>query len=296
MHLGRRPQCAGHAPIRLIAMPTAELFRLETTDVPTRFTWEPSAYLLTPAGTLQGGAALGGVASALSTVTGRPLLWATAQYLSYAAGTDRYTLDVTVEVAGHNTTQARCVVTRDGREVLTAHAALGGRTIEHGGVWAIMPEVPAPDDCEPYQFFKPSENDLAGLIDVRLARGRQQSHLDGTPGDGSWAVWFRVEKGVHDTCVGELAFISDFAPMAFSDALGHAYAGNSLDNTIRMGTLVPTEWVLLSVHVNHVMNGFGHANADLWAQDGTLLAQGSQTAVVRMNDYIKRRGVPDGAV
>ena len=38
---------------------------------------------------------------------------------------------MTIEVAGHNTTQARCVLSRDGQEVLTAHGALGSRTMEH---------------------------------------------------------------------------------------------------------------------------------------------------------------------
>ncbi|MDO8389551.1 MAG: thioesterase family protein [Actinomycetota bacterium] len=277
-------------------MTTADLFVVDATDAPTRFTWDPSPYLLTPAGTLQGGAGLGGAVSALEAVTGRPLLWATAQYLSYAAGTDRYTLDVTVEAAGHNTSQARCVITRDDREVLTAHAALGGRDIDHDGVWAIRPDVAEPHDCPTYDFFRPSDTDFAGLIDIRLARGRQEYELDGTRGDGSWAAWFRLAKGAHPTSIGELTFVSDFAPMAFAEALGLPYSGNSLDNTIRMGASAATEWILLSVHVNHLIDGFGHVNADLWAQDGTLLAQGSQSAVVRRHRTIARRGVPDGAV
>ena len=276
-------------------MAPSNFFLLDTTDELTRFTWEPSPYLLTPGNTLQGGAALGGAVSALEHVTGRPLLWATAQYLSYAEGTARYTLDVTVEAAGHNTSQARCVISRAGSEVLTAHAALGGRDIDHGGVWAQRPDVPEPDDCAPYDVFRRSDNHFAGLIDIHLARGRQPAQIDGTPGDGSWAAWFRLERGVHPTCVGELTFISDFAPMAIADALGLAYTGNSLDNTIRMGHTVPTEWVLLSVHVNHIVNGFGHVNADLWAQDRTLLAQGSQSAVVRENTLLRRLMVHDAA-
>ncbi|CAB4847275.1 MAG: acyl-CoA thioesterase [Actinobacteria bacterium] len=276
-------------------MSNTELFRLDPTDEPTRFTWEPSPYLLTPGSTLQGGAVLGAAAAALSTVTGRPLLWATAQYLSYAVGTERCTLDVTVEVAGHNTTQARCVVTRDGHEIVTTHAALGGRTVEHSGVWAVMPGVPSPDACPSYGVFVPSDDDFSGLIDIRLARGRTPLELDGTPGDGWWAAWFRVGSGMHPMGVGELAVISDFAPMAIAEALGLAYTGNSLDNTIRMGHTVPTEWVLLSVHVNHIVNGFGHVNADLWAQDRTLLAQGSQSAVVRENTLLRRLMVHDAA-
>lgn len=279
-----------------MTMTTADLFRLDTTPEATRFTWEPSPYLLTPAGTLQGGAALGGAVAALEAVAGRPLLWATAQYLSYAAGTDRYTIDVTIEVAGHNTTQARCILSRDGREVLTAHAALGSRTFEHGGVWTTMPAVAAPEACPSFEFFQRSDSDFAGLIDIRLAHGRQPSELTGEPSDGKWAAWVRLSERTHDMCVGELTFVSDFAPLAFGHAMGYPYGGNSLDNTIRMGTLAPTEWILLAVRVSHVVNGFGHVSADLWAQDGTLLAEGSQTAVVRMHQAIRNRGVPRGAL
>jgi acyl-CoA thioesterase len=88
-----------------------------------------------------------------------------------------------------------------------------------------------------------------------------------------------------------LAFIGDFMPLAFADAMGAPYAGNSLDNTIRVGRLTRTGWVLLSAHVQQVVNGFGYGRAELWAQDGTLLGEVSQTAVLRRHRDLRRRGV-----
>jgi acyl-CoA thioesterase len=53
-----------------------------------------------------------------------------------------------------------------------------------------------------------------------------------------------------------------------------------LDNTIRVQRLKPTNWVLCDIRVDGVNNGFGHGSVFLWAQDGTLLATASQSAVL----------------
>ena len=58
-------------------------------------------------------------------------------------------------------------------------------------------------------------------------------------------------------------------------ALGIAGGGSSLDNTMRFGRLVPTEWVLLDMHIQLAQRGFGHGSVNLFAEDGTLLAVGA---------------------
>ena len=57
--------------------------------------------------------------------------------------------------------------------------------------------------------------------------------------------------------------------------------GSSLDNSIRVVRLVPTEWVLLDIRIHAIHAGFGHGLVHLWADDGTLMATASQTAVLR---------------
>ncbi|MEZ5219887.1 MAG: thioesterase family protein [Ilumatobacteraceae bacterium] len=57
--------------------------------------------------------------------------------------------------------------------------------------------------------------------------------------------------------------------------------GNSLDNTLRLVHLVPTEWVLLDIRVHAVERGFGHGLVHMFAEDGTLLATASQSCIVR---------------
>ncbi len=75
--------------------------------------------------------------------------------------------------------------------------------------------------------------------------------------------------------------IGDFLMIEFSDATGTKVSGNSLDNTIRVGELAETEWVLVDARVHAVVNGFGSATANLWSEDGTLLGVASQTLVMR---------------
>ncbi len=272
---------------------TGDLFALDATDNPLRFRWTPSSRLFTPGSTLQGGAGLGAAVRAMEAATGRPLIWATAQYLSFAALGGEIELTVTIEVAGHNTTQARCVVSRDGNEILTTHGALGSRKVEIDGVWCTPPDVGRPDDCEPFRFFVPGRGDLGDLVEVRLARGRQLVDVESGRGAGDATFWVRCWTGIHHVTVPDLALIGDFMPLGFADAVGARYAGNSLDNTIRVGQLAPTEWILLATHVQQVANGFGYGRAELWADDGTLLGEVSQSAVLRHHDSIHRRTAAD---
>jgi acyl-CoA thioesterase len=69
--------------------------------------------------------------------------------------------------------------------------------------------------------------------------------------------------------------------MGVGQALGVLGGGNSLDNTIRLGKLVPTSWVLLDIRVHAVEHGFGHGLVHMFAEDGTLLATASQSCIVR---------------
>jgi acyl-CoA thioesterase len=267
-------------------------FTLTPSDEPLHFTWTPSPLLLTPATTLQGGAGLGAALAAMEAATRRPVIWATAQYLSYAAGSAPTDLDVTIEVTGHNTTQARCVMSRDDKEILTAHAALGRRDHNLDAVWDTFPAVPPPDDCEHYRFFERGAGHMGDLLELRLALGRQLDQIeDGVRGgDGAFALWARCWEGNRLASVADLAFIGDLMPLGFAEAIGARYAGNSLDNTIRVGTLVRTEWILLSVHIQQIANGFGYGRAELWADGGALLGQVSQTAVLRQHAQIRATG------
>lgn len=254
---------------------------LRATETPNRWMCDLTPLVLTPRRTLQGGAGLAAALLAMERVSGRPTIWATAQYLSFAVGTDPVQLDVTIEAVGHNTTQARCVLSRDGNEILTAHAALGSRPFDRNATWVTRPEVAVPEDCRPFDFFIPGRGDLADLAELRLASGRQIRDLRGVPGANASSYWVRVTTGRHDVGVGELAFIGDVLPVACSEPYGALYSGTSIDNTVRFGERASTEWILLDCRIEQVANGFGYGHAYLWSEDGVLLGSASQTMVMR---------------
>jgi acyl-CoA thioesterase len=261
--------------------------RLEATDDPLRWRLPVAPPLTTGGGFLFGGCALGAAIEVLESVTARPLVWATAQYLSYAMPPAVLDLDVTVAVDGRNTAQARVVGRVGETEIFTVNGAVGRRPLEASGSWAEMPAVPPPDECPERRLEERHSESIMSRIDMRLAGARQFDELDGTVGSGRSAMWARVQ-GI-ETSAATLGVLGDWVPFGIGQALGARAGGNSLDNTIRIVRLVPTEWVLLDIRIQAVANGFGHGLVHLWAEDGTLLATASQSVIVRFHADFERR-------
>ncbi|HVV38574.1 MAG TPA: acyl-CoA thioesterase [Acidimicrobiales bacterium] len=230
---------------------------------------------------LFGGAGLAAGVVALEQASGRPLVWATAQYLSFARPPAVLDLDVTLAVVGNQITQGRVVMSDGGQEVITLQAALGARDVDITGQWAICPDVPPPDACRDREFRNDPSATISARIEERVAMGRSPRDMDGTPGDGRAALWCRMPE-LLEMSPAALAVLGDFVPFGVSQATGRMAGGNSLDNTLRVATLVPTEWVLLDVRIQAIHSGFAHGLVHLWSEDRTLLATASQSVKVRM--------------
>jgi acyl-CoA thioesterase-2 len=246
---------------------------LQPTHNPMRWHLPVVPGISTRGGYLFGGCGLGAAIAALEGTTGRPIVWATAQYLSFARPGTILDVDVTVAVAGKLTTQARAVGHVGGTEILTVNAALGERDFPASGQWAIRPEVPPPDAC-------PVRESRGNVGDSILSRLDQRWALAGGSGDGRCAVWTRMPD-LLNVSAPALAVLGDYVPLGLGVTLDVEITSNSLDNTLRVARLVPTEWVLIDIRVDVVANGFGHGQVHLWAEDGTLLATASQSALIR---------------
>jgi acyl-CoA thioesterase len=120
---------------------------------------------------------------------------------------------------------------------------------------------------------------IMGRLNIRLALGSPWDEIDGNPVPrGRSALW--VQTPDIDMSAAGLAILGDYLPFGIAQATGRWVPSNSLDNTIRVQRLKPTNWVLCDIRVDGVNNGFGHGSVFLWAQDGTLLATASQSAVL----------------
>ncbi len=180
-------------------------------------------------------------------------------------------------------TQARAVCHVADREILTVNAALGERPVRPGGAVRddAAPTSRRPDDCPPRPLRTDPGATINARLDQRLAQGRDLDELDGTPGDGRTVLWARIPEVLDGVDGAALAVLGDFVPMGVGQALGVRGGGNSLDNTLRIVDLVPTDWVLLDIRVHAVERGFGHGLVHMFAEDGTLLATASQSCIVR---------------
>jgi acyl-CoA thioesterase len=211
-------------------------------------------------------------------------VWATAQYLAYAREPGVLDLSLALSVVGRHTTQARCVATQDGREILVALATLGSRPLDVTGSWAVRPDVRPVSETRSY-LPDVVVGTVHETLDMRLAEGMTRRQLlRGRPHrdtGGRAAFWLRLPGGRGVPTGADLAMVGDVVPSGFAAASGEPISGNSLDNTIRVGALVETEWVLADVRIHSISGGFGQGTAHLWAEDGTLLGTASQSAVVR---------------
>jgi acyl-CoA thioesterase len=255
---------------------------LQPSHNPFRWTLPVDRRLCTRGAFLFGGAGLGAAISALEGTSGRHVIWATGQYLSYAKPGEVLDIDVTIAIEGHQITQARAVGHVGNREILTVNAALGDRPDVPAGQFEAMPEVGPPGDHRSRVHIAPTEAPtINDHLEQRIVKGRDPDDRDGTFGDGQTLVWARIPSLIEGVDASALAILGDFVPMGVGEALGIRGGGNSLDNTLRVLRLVPTEWVLLDIRVHGVERGFGHGLVHMFAEDGTLMATASQSCIVR---------------
>lgn len=233
---------------------------------------------------LFGGCGLAAGIEAIEQSTGRPVAWATAQYLSFASPPSVLDVDVVEAVRGRSTSQARAVLRLDGAEILTVNAALGARTAPFEAHFIEPPDVPEPDECPPRPRMAAQRGTVAERIDARLANARGFNDLPGPPSaDGTSAFWLRVaeiDSSVR-TPASKLAILGDYVPLGVVQALGAFVMSSSLDNTVRIVHRNPSDWILVDVRVHAVVNGYAHGDVFLWNEMRELLAVASQTCLVR---------------
>ena len=260
---------------------------LEPTHNPHRWYLPVSKGIATGHRFLFGGCGLGAAIAAMEGTTGRPIVWATAQYLSFAKVGSVVDIDVTIAVDGRATTQARAVAHVGGTEIITVNAALGRRDdpteLAHGA----PPQVQPPAACPERERFGDADDAMDSRMEQRWALPPGASGPTSL-GPGHIAVWTRMPDLLAPSAAS-LAVLGDYVPMGISFTSGREKSATSLDNTLRVMNTVPSEWYLLDIRIDGVRHGFGHGDIHIWAEDGTLCAIGSQSCIVRDRP-------PEGAV
>ena len=245
--------------------------------------------LITPGNFLFGGCGLAAGLVALEHDGGRPTVWAAAHYLSHAPTGSDVIITTEFPAVGGRVTQARAVASVGDDEIMTVVASLGTGDLEATVPWDVMPDVAPPDECAPRQSLHFFGETIFSHLDTRVALGRSFQELDGQPGSPRSAVWSRLADHP-DFSAATLAIFGDHLAGGATEPLGFPVMGRSLDNTLRMAKLVPTEWVLIHMRMHAVHHGFAHGTAFLWSEDGVLLGTASQSISLKRWDPSALRG------
>jgi acyl-CoA thioesterase len=181
-------------------------------------------------------------------------------------------LSAAVERAGRSSSTVNLRVEQEGRPVALA---LGSCAAWRDGEpeWSdAAPDAPPPGDCDRLARVDP----MPGFLDrfeIRPVGGI----FDG-PRNLAW-LRFDPPRPIEHLA---LTVLSDgWMPAAFSK-LGRPFGAPTTDLTIHFRAPVPNEdWVLADYRSRFSAGGVWEEDGELWAADGTLLAQSRQLALIR---------------
>jgi acyl-CoA thioesterase len=223
---------------------------------------------------LYGGAAVALSVAAMASTTGRDPVWVTTQYVSTAMLGETVDLQVEVLAEGRRTSQVRATATTGEGVVFASLGACGTlREDAMTGTFERCPQVTPPD--EGTVIMRPQDDGIGWFHHADVRTAHIVDHPD--EGDGRLCVWMRRRDGGPVTPAIS-AYLADLIPLSIPRGCGVLGAGTSIDNTIRIGAAGETEWILLDMRPNLAIGGYGHGIANVWTEDGQLLAVAAQTA------------------
>jgi acyl-CoA thioesterase II len=275
----------------------AEFLGMDRLGGTNRFEFTVADHLSRLDGKLYGGTAIAASVAAAEQVSDRPALWMTTQFVSTTGLDSKISVQVEVLAPGRRTHQVSVTGTDAQGQVIFASLGATGHHAPDGltGEFESRPEVGPPESGEvwsspfigmargagidPSVLPLPAGVGFSRAVDLRHPEIRH--HPD--PGPGRVCVWARRTDGGPVTAA-VAAYLADMVPMAVARAHGVVAMGTSLDNTIRIGTYVQSEWVLIDLRPHLAAGGYGHGIAHVWSETGQLMATASQTASMRPFD------------
>jgi len=258
--------------------PDEEFLGLVASDRAGHSCFEVTPYLARFDHRLYGGAALGVSLTAMALTSGRTPLWATTQFISTVEVGGTIDCHTEVLAAGRRTSQLRVTATFE-QEVIFSSLGSAVEPKENGlaGTFERMPTVSPPGTGKPAFAESGLEEGVGWHLAIESWEADIHAHPD--PGPGRVCLWVRFREPAPWT-PARLAFVADVIPTTVANACDVHGGGTSLDNTLRLGPMVPTEWVLMDLRAQLAFGGFGHGTVHLWSQDGRLLGFGSQSTSV----------------
>ena len=216
---------------------------------------------------VMGGVALAAAVDALELASGQKLLWSNIQFLAPTTHAEELVVSCEQCGGGQSVGQWQAEIRSNGRLTHRISASLGAREPSEQRIFAALPEVPGPGECESLDRDWGAPGTLADQFDLRLAMTDEDR--------GVQALWSRSQAGFPADS-GWLAIVSDF----FLGAHPATRGGSSLDDTYRYIQSADDGWALTVTEFAAFDRGVVHGSARHFAEDGRLLAISSQSGVL----------------
>ena len=285
----------------------AEFLGLERRDGPGRFHFVVADRLTRLDGRLYGGTAIAVSVTAAEQTSERSALWMTTQFVSSVAEGDEVEVLVEVLAPGKRTNQVRVTGTSSEGEVVFASLGATGHHRDGGlsGEFEHCPTVGPPSEAtrwdSPFAGLMRAAGIDLDLPEVPMDKGfnavvelrepKVVHHPDHGP--GRMCLWIR-RRDRQEITPAMASYLADVVPMSIANACGVAAGGTSLDNSIRIGSFVPSEWILLDLRPHLAVGDYGHGAVHIWSEEGHLMATASQTASMFRIDEMKLRWATGG--
>jgi len=190
-------------------------------------------------------------------------------------------VEVRIERAGRSLSSVSARMSQGDRPVALALGAFARDRRGPSFVDAVRPEVPGPDACEPGPF-EPGELPvpaLAGRFEHRWAAGpRPLSGGDVAESTG----WIRLAERRPIDAALLVTYVDAWMPVLFGRVRG-PWGITTVDLTVhvRHAPVEPPDgWCLVRFRSDASVDGFCEETGEVWAPDGTLLAQSRQLAAL----------------
>ncbi len=203
-------------------------------------------------------------------------------------------VDIDVEVLrrGSSAVQTRSHLRASGGAGLQVTATFARDRAGPDVLGASPPDVPPPDQCVDLlaDHGKNPHGRAAFFanVDCRLAAGTRLWPPDFVAGPARYARWFRYRRPQRDAAGRfdrlALAPIADTMPAALAQAIGpgpYRFFAPSLDLTLHLIDDTDRAWILVSACVRRARAGYAIGEAELWDDQGRLVAVATQTMYVR---------------
>jgi acyl-CoA thioesterase II len=255
-----------------------EFLGMRPTEQPERWLLPITEGITGGRGALYGGCGLAAIVETAEAATGRPLTWASCQFVGGAEVPQVVELHFEALAAGRRVVQGRVTGTVDGDVVLAALVALGTREFPAEGQWGPPPPpVPPPAACPTRKMREDRRGGLRPRIDERAATGLPDGTVTAT--DGRSLLWATLPGGV-PASASALAIVGDSVSTGVAAAFEEDLRARSIDNSIRVVRPRACDWVLVDTQVDGAADGLAHGTVRLWTPAGELLAVTSQSGLV----------------